>query len=401
MRGRLGECGGNDINAGYNGREGRGLTPEVRILLFLSRFEPDEDVVREAATLAGGAEEVDWKRFLRLVAVHQVYPLVAENLRRFQQAGNTVPREVRVALTGMRLANSLRALALKEEALRVLTFLEDAGVRAFPYKGPLLAERLYGNAALRHADDIDVLVPKEEWTAAKEVLQLYGYRPVEKVGVNRRRYAISFVRVEGTKSFHLELHYDVELPYFGYRLEPLLSTVFEGSREAEFLLLCLHAVRHRELLLKWLCDLDAYLRFSCLDGGELLALAQRCRAVGALRCALEAVACTYNSDVNRYLGEFRVTGRRMPRLWRVPGLSWPSLAALWWAKFRMVDGGALRQAGLLLRRLAEPAPREDRATWLPPLLAWAYPLCRVVREWRRATASEAKLHEVDERAAVR
>jgi hypothetical protein len=59
--------------------------------------------------------------------------------------------------------------------LRILAALEDAGVPAAPLKGPLLAERIYGDSGVRASSDIDVLVAPEDLERAVEAARALGY----------------------------------------------------------------------------------------------------------------------------------------------------------------------------------------------------------------------------------
>ncbi len=54
--------------------------------------------------------------------------------------------------------------------------LAAAGIRALPLKGPLMAERLYGDSGARPSADIDLLVPLAGLAAAVDVLGRFGYR---------------------------------------------------------------------------------------------------------------------------------------------------------------------------------------------------------------------------------
>ena len=64
-------------------------------------------------------------------------------------------------------AESLRSLL---EAFRV------AGIPAIPLKGPLLAERLYPDPALRPTSDLDLLIGKADLGRVDELLSRLGYR---------------------------------------------------------------------------------------------------------------------------------------------------------------------------------------------------------------------------------
>jgi hypothetical protein len=140
----------------------------------------------------------------------------------------------------------------------VLRAFDRSDILAIPLKGPFLAERLYGSAALRVSRDLDVLVPKANLPRAEAVLAANGFVPGTSDDYHRpwRRQGIT-----------LELHHDVENPLaFNFDAEGALRrarpAVFQGERcwqlapEDELLFLCLHAARHRYERLSLVLDLQ-------------------------------------------------------------------------------------------------------------------------------------------------
>lgn len=92
----------------------------------------------------------------------------------------TAALEVDPALS-RRLAELQRALAVRN--LRQTSFLVHAldqlaaaGVRALPFKGPVLAQALYGDITLRSWADVDLLVSHEQVATARDVLYAAGLR---------------------------------------------------------------------------------------------------------------------------------------------------------------------------------------------------------------------------------
>lgn len=97
--------------------------------------------------------------------------------RRFAQlVGEALPEGFRERL-GTHTAQAQRQ-GVGQELLtvRLLAALEDVGIRALPLKGPLLGERLYGDAGARISADVDVLVAREDLRAAEEIVCGLGYR---------------------------------------------------------------------------------------------------------------------------------------------------------------------------------------------------------------------------------
>src|SRR2546430_3203484 len=71
--------------------------------------------------------------------------------------------------------NARRNLLMLWELLEILDLFTEQGIRALPYKGPVLAAIEYGNLAARTFCDLDILVRKEDATRARDLLVARGY----------------------------------------------------------------------------------------------------------------------------------------------------------------------------------------------------------------------------------
>ena len=140
---------------------GHHMTPELDFLLRCLR-------PRHPGTPASSpaSPPLDWPAFLRLAEYHGVRPLVHQAL------AETAPPE----LTQFFRAHTINTLVLTAELLRILRLLDAQGIRAVPFKGPALAQSLYGDLALREFCDLDLLVRETDLRNARELLEAQGYR---------------------------------------------------------------------------------------------------------------------------------------------------------------------------------------------------------------------------------
>lgn len=69
------------------------------------------------------------------------------------------------------------------ELRRVLQGFSRCDLMVVLLKGPSLAQRLYGDAALRTSYDLDLLVPKEQLTRAEDALRTLGSRRVRRTTI--------------------------------------------------------------------------------------------------------------------------------------------------------------------------------------------------------------------------
>lgn len=144
-------------------------SPEFDVLLACCRNPaPGSEILRRALS-----REVDGERLVQLAEHHGVLPRVYPSL----SASALLSLEVREALRQRYEANARRALWLTQELLRVLEHLESRGIAALAYKGPTLAEMLYGDVAQRQFSDLDLLVQRADVPRVKSALQELGYEP--------------------------------------------------------------------------------------------------------------------------------------------------------------------------------------------------------------------------------
>jgi hypothetical protein len=255
------------VNTASARRRQPGLCPEAELLLCVA--SPMEETQRLARLQMLTAQDLDWDFLLeasshnemlallfwhlRAVCPDRVPPLVLEDLRRF--FGQT----------------TVRNLALTRELMILLESLEREGVEAVPFKGPSLAQRLYGNVALRSAVDLDILVRRSDLARAKDVLLAAEFRLVGDPSDEQQRahldshYHFEFHREKG--DIEVELHWDLLPKHCGnfdtsYVWNHLTTVTLAGRSvrslppEELFVLLCIHhGSKHEWKCLKWIADI--------------------------------------------------------------------------------------------------------------------------------------------------
>jgi Uncharacterised nucleotidyltransferase len=239
---------------------------------------------------------LDWNKFLTLGEQHGVLALASRNLLELIRTDTSaVPPEILQSLRSAYEANLRRGLWFASELTRIVQHFERSQLCAIPYKGPLLAQSLYGDP-LRSFSDLDFLISSADFERAKQSLAEIGYHPttvltpaVERFWL-RNGYERSF---DGTAGKNLvELQWAL-LPHFyavDLHVEDLLAragsaTVGEGevpclSPEDSLLVLGLHAAKHLWTRLIWLSDIAETLRIEKIDYSLV---SDRARALGIVR----------------------------------------------------------------------------------------------------------------------
>lgn len=169
----------------------------------------------------------------------------AEKLRRFN-AEYTPNQQKR--LEKIDREAQLSSFVYSETLKSTLMAFDRAELPVIALKGPCLAERFYGEAALRTCYDLDLLVRRADFDRSEQLLTDLGFAP------NGR--ADDYHRPWSRKSINLELHFNVENPHaFDFDIDAAWKRAgrseFHGAPvwlmapPDELLYLCLHGVRHR------------------------------------------------------------------------------------------------------------------------------------------------------------
>jgi hypothetical protein len=231
---------------------------------------------------------VDWDRLLELAEHHGLVPLL---YRRLSTAMEAIPSPGLEALRRQDKISAHRALWLTVELLNIHKHLTDRGLEVLPYKGPALAETLYGNVADRQFSDLDLLIRVEDLPAVRSALAELGYntgmrltRAAERAYL-KSGYEYTFDGAQGRNL--IEVKWQI-LPRFyaigfeardffrravvvdvaGYKLRTLCD-------QDLMLVLCVHAAKHAWIQLSWLCDIAQLARSRTLNWETLRVRAER------------------------------------------------------------------------------------------------------------------------------
>ncbi|HWB32973.1 MAG TPA: nucleotidyltransferase family protein [Acidobacteriaceae bacterium] len=199
--------------------------------------------------------EAEWLAALALADDEHVLPWAAAQL---QSHAAALPAAVAARIAESSRESALAAFYWTAELTSTLHAFAESGIPVVLLKGPSLAERIYGSAALRPSRDLDLLVSRADWSRAEAALATLGFAPV--------READDYHRPWQRNTTKLELHHDVEdTRAFDFSIATTLAQAqpahFHGgpclllAPEDELLYLCLHAARHRYERLSFVLDL--------------------------------------------------------------------------------------------------------------------------------------------------
>ncbi len=253
---------------------------EFRLLLTCLR--PQEVVPPELLT-----PNLDWDFVLEAGQRHSVLPLVHRALA--QHAG--VPAATRENLESLFHQSVRRNLFLTAELMRLLDGFSEQGISVLPYKGPTLAQALYGDIALRAFTDLDLLVRPGDVPGATEVLETLGYAVDPPISTARRSAHLAFASAQMFRrtagAALVDLQWRITPAYFSvdFDLERFWRTavpVLLGLRqvpalapEVLLLVLSVHGAKHHWQSLVWIADIAQLLRkYPDLDWDSVLRTAR-------------------------------------------------------------------------------------------------------------------------------
>ncbi len=267
----------------------------------------EEEVIlgalRGPAGNAGAIRELvrrdpDWDVLCESACGHGVLPLLYTRLSDF--GGSSVPPGDMARMKDIYSANTRRNLFLGAELLKVLTSLDAQGIVAIPIKGPLLAEAIYGDIALRMFSDLDILVRRDDILRARELLFARGFRPTHAFTRRQEKAHLArtceFTLETRDGSYQLDVHWRFAADYlaapldaegaFRRRVEGRLlgRPVVSLADEDTLLFLCLHGTFHVWSKLGLICDVARFLEIrSRIDWPALM---ERAAAAGLRRALL-------------------------------------------------------------------------------------------------------------------
>ena len=255
--------------------------PENELLLCCARTEASEFSARIRAL---AASDVDWNYLALLAKRHSITPLLFRQLER--HASPLVPADDFSKLKLQYQENAARNIVLTDELCRLISVFSEAGIEAFPYKGPALAVFAYGNLALRRFVDLDVVVRKQDVPRARDLLFADGYAlskaltPAQQELLLRTQHNLQFTR--DNRRLLLELHWEVAPHLFAssvqeHELWQNLTSININNTELKTLAaddllfsLCVHGSRHLWERLGWICDLAELIARHNLNWSALL-----------------------------------------------------------------------------------------------------------------------------------
>ncbi len=248
---------------------------------------------------------------MRLAGRHAIVPLVDHHLARV--APDIVPIPVRDSLRAAAQQGAVESLQLTGELVAVMRAFEQSAIDAMPFKGPTLAALLYGDISLRQYQDLDVLVQRQDLSAARAMLLDLDFEPAEPMSDAQRASLLASGHHErfvhpasaATVELHWSLndktltHRDIEHCWWRDRQPVTIGGVAMRTLGAERMLLylCMHAGNHSWARLSWICDFQRALRaYTSVDWSAVWRMAAENGAQRAVSVGLALVDFLFEGE---------------------------------------------------------------------------------------------------------
>ena len=261
---------------------------EIELVIIGARSELNDRAEKRLVQLLN--ERLNWDEVISIASAHGVVPLLFRNLAPYNK---NIPTRVLERLRLFTIQNNLNNLYLAGELSKLLRTMDESGITALPYKGPILATTVYGDLSLRQFSDLDILISKQDLPKAKKLFHEIGYTPsMERTETQEEAYLnagqpynYKFASANGRS--RVELHWQFTSKYNSFildyqQLRTRLVRIDFGGRQVcnlnpEDLLLVLsqHGSKHFWQRLLWLCDIAELLKkYKELDWVEVVSRAE-------------------------------------------------------------------------------------------------------------------------------
>jgi hypothetical protein len=251
------------------------LKPEDKLILNCGHSQINDELEKKIIKLVN--LNLDWEYIVDMATRHRLRPLLYYNLNKI--CPDKVPEDVLASLREFYHSNVRKNLMMTGELVKVMKLLEENGVNAVTYKGPVLAQMAYGNVGYREFGDLDIFIKKEDALKSKNTMisNEYCLNPPIKLKNSIYVKLDSEYRFESDSGALIEINWNFEGIFFfiPFPSEFLFneSITFEinnfnintVNNENQFLMLNIHCAKHDWNSLIWICDLSEFLKNKSVD----------------------------------------------------------------------------------------------------------------------------------------
>ena len=188
------------------------------------------------------ALKIDWSYIIGQANRHRITPLLYNNLK-----NHPVPVDILKKMKNIYTYTAFHNMLYLDELQAIIDKTEQAGIKLIILKGPMLAQNVYGNIALRPFADMDILVSPQDRDRMEAILEDRGYIAADKSFYKKYHFHLPLTK-SGKMPVHLELHWSFVDKFIIHRID--MDMVWKKTKhhelavEINILYLLLHIEKH-------------------------------------------------------------------------------------------------------------------------------------------------------------
>lgn len=210
----------------------------------------------------------DWEGFVSLAYSHGIFPLVYRTLKEY---AHLIPEYIFAHMKQNYMDIVKQNMLMTSELIKVIKILEENGIEAISFKGPVLSQMAYGDVVSRQYCDLDILVKKENLIDLDRVLSLSDYEiSIEsKFLENYKLLEIgSDFSIFSKNNIHIEVHWNLfrklinndlnKYKIWNDKKKITLNNININTLEINnyLLYLCIHGSKHLWERIEWINDIE-------------------------------------------------------------------------------------------------------------------------------------------------
>ena len=259
---------------------------ETNLLLCCARTSMDLETSEQIRNLL--KKGLDWDFLFHRARLNKLLPFLYWHLKTI--CSEAVPKAFWEQIQTYFNDNARQMDILTKELVKLLNLFKEHNIPAIPYKGPVLADLIYNNLALRRCADLDILVHKTDILKAKELLISENYNPYLTLEATGYKPTFQFTSVQEAEWLNNPLQFNYKFKPSDDKLKPLEihwsisaqgsclkldsewywnsvkprsfagTTVLSFLPEDLLLVLCVNSMKDQWRFLRGICDVAELLR---------------------------------------------------------------------------------------------------------------------------------------------
>ena len=237
--------------------------------------------------------DLDWAYFFERCQTEGLSSLIYKTLLEIDHIERIIPPDIWSSLRDVYYSAITKNIFIFRTLERISTCFEREGIEVMVFKGPMLAECVYGDIGLRSMGDIDILVKKEDMAKTHGILTDLGYSTSFGIDFSNPLFGLYrntlLYQMTGSMSGSIHVHWHIinSLPYHERVIQMIdmdriwresIPIKLGGANLRTFspyhqiIFLSMHILNHSFTPSILLCDIHEFLRLQKenVDWGRLV-----------------------------------------------------------------------------------------------------------------------------------